>query len=158
MSGPELPANLESLDGRDRVNALQRALPALRVAGEIGFVRHMPKERRMVFPVTVPGRETTVDLDLAARSAVITVRETGAWEGLVALHKSPGQHLANIRMNWLPMRVWLWAADWTVWLVLFLTISGVYLWAVIRAERAAGLALLAAGALSFFGIVYGIIH
>ncbi len=152
------PANIESLDGRARVDALRTALPAMGVAGEIGFVRHIPKERRLVFPVSVPGRETSVELNLATHTARITQRDSGIWDGLVALHKSPGQHLFNIRMNWFPMLVWRWFADATVYLVFFISISGVYLWAVMRAERGPGLALLAAGVLSFIGIVYAVIH
>ena len=152
------PANVESLDGRARVDALRTALPAMGVAGEIGFVRHIPKQRRLVFPVSVPGRETSIDLNLATHTARITQRDSGIWDGLVALHKSPGPHLVNIRMNWFPMLVWRWFADATVYLVFFISISGVYLWAVLRAERGAGLALLAAGVLSFIGIVYAVIH
>lgn len=151
------PANLESLDGRARVDALRTTLPALGVAGEIGFVRHIPQQRRFVFSVSVPGRETTIDLNLGTRTAAITPRDSGIWDGLVALHKSPGQHLVNIRMNWFPMRAWRWFADGTVYLLFFISLSGVYLWAVLRAERGPGLALLAAGALSFIGIVYAVI-
>jgi hypothetical protein len=153
-----LPANVESLDGRARVDALRTALPAMGVVGEIGFVRHIPKQRRLVFPVSVPGRETSIELNLATHTARITQRDSGIWDGLVALHKSPGQHLVNIRMNWFPMLVWRWFADGTVYLVFFISISGVYLWAVLRAGRGAGLALLAAGVLSFIGIVYAVIH
>lgn len=153
-----LPPNLEALDGRARVDALQTVLPRLGVTGEIGFVRHVPKRRLLVFDVSVPGRETTVSIDAAAQTASIAGRDSGILAGLVALHKSPGQHLAAIRMNWLPMRAWRWFADGTVYLILFITLSGIYLWAVLRAERAAGLALLAAGALSFIGIIYAVIH
>ena len=152
------PVNIESLDGRARVDALRTALPAMGVVGEIGFVRHIPKQKRLVFPVSVPGRETSIELDLATHTARITQRDSGIWDGLVALHKSPGQHLVNIRMNWFPMLVWRWFADATVYLVFFISISGVYLWAVLRAERGPGLALLAAGVLSFIGIVYAVIH
>jgi hypothetical protein len=56
------------------------------------------------------------------------------------------------------MRIWRWLADGTVYLVLFLSISGVYLWAVLRAERRIGLALIAAGAVSFFGSVYALVR
>lgn len=153
-----LPANVEALNGRARVDALRTVLPAIGVAGEIGFVRYMPKEKRMAFAVSVPGRETTVDIDLAAQAAKITQRDLGVWDGLVTLHKSPGQHLIGIRMNWFPMLAWRWFADGTVYLFFFLSISGVYLWAVLRAERGPGLALLAAGAVSFLGIVYGVIR
>lgn len=153
-----LPANVESLDGRARVDALRTALPAMGVAGEIGFVRHIPKERRLVFPVSVPGRETTSDMNVATHTATITQRDSGIWDGLVALHKSPGQHLVAIRMNWFPMRAWRWFADATVYLIFFISISGVYLWAVLRSERGPGLALLAAGVVSFMGIVYAVIQ
>ena len=79
-------------------------------------------------------------------------------DALVTLHKSPGQHLAAIRMNWGFMRVWLWLADATVYLTFFLTVSGVYLWYVLRAERRVGLMLLFAGALTFFGMAYALSH
>ncbi len=45
--------------------------------------------------------------------------------------------------------------DTTVYLLLFITISGVYMWAVIKAERKIGLVLLGAGSLSFVLIVSG---
>jgi hypothetical protein len=48
-------------------------------------------------------------------------------------------------------------ADATVYLVLFISFSGIYLWYVLRAERAVGLLLLGAGALSFFGMAYALI-
>jgi hypothetical protein len=61
-------------------------------------------------------------------------------------------------MNWFYMKAWRWMADATVYLVLFISISGIYLWYVLRAERATGLILLCAGALSFFGMAYALIH
>jgi hypothetical protein len=56
------------------------------------------------------------------------------------------------------MRIWRWLADGTVYIVMFLTLSGVYLWAVLRAERRVGLALIAAGAVSFFGSHYALVR
>jgi hypothetical protein len=52
------------------------------------------------------------------------------------------------------MRLWRVMADATVYFFLFVTFSGIYLWAVLRAERRVGLGLLAAGACCFFGLVY----
>jgi hypothetical protein len=109
-------------------------------------------------PIPVPGQETTVTLDLARREATIERRATGLADGLVLLHMSPGQHLADIRKNWIYMRVWSWLADATVYLTLFLTVSGVYLWYVLRAERRIGAALLAAGAVSFLGLAWALWH
>lgn len=153
-----LPSNLESLSGRPRVDAIRSVLDQVGVQGEIGFIRHIPKERRLVVPVSVPGRETTVDIDLSARRALIAERQTGVADALITLHKSPGPHLANIRMNWLPMLTWRWLADATVYLLLFITATGIYLWIALRAERRIGIALLTAGAVSFFGMVYAFVR
>jgi hypothetical protein len=60
-------------------------------------------------------------------------------------------------MNWLPMAAWRWLADGTAYLLLFLTASGVYMWIVLRSERRTGLVLMAAGAISFLGIIYGLV-
>jgi hypothetical protein len=142
VSDVALPEDLENLGGRARVDALQIVLAEIGLRGEIGYVGHNVNKRTLRFPVVVPGRETSVEIDLAARTAAISQRDTGLGDALVALHKSPGPHLA----------------DGTVYLLLFISISGVYLWAVLRAERRIGLALIGAGAVSFFGIIYAVIH
>lgn len=152
----DIPPGVENLSGRPRVDALRALLDRTGVHGEIGFIRYIPKEHRLRIPVALPGRETAVDLDLNSRSATITSRETGVWDALVQLHKSPGPHLADIRMNWTAMRIWRWLADATVYLLLFISASGIYLWTVLRSERRVGIALLAAGAVSFFGLVYAL--
>src|SRR5262249_30119632 len=128
------------------------------VRGEVGFVRRLVKEEKLVIPVTIPGRETTVSLSLANGEATIETRETGLADALVILHKSPGQHGPDIRMNWLYMKLWRWMADSTVYLTLFITVSGIFLWYVLRAERVAGLVILSAGALTFFGMAYALIR
>ena len=88
----------------------------------------------MIIPVMKPGEEVRLDLNLQTRRVSIERRATGLWDALIYLHKSPGPHLANIRGNWLCTRIWRWLADGTVYVLLFLSISGVYLWAVLRTE------------------------
>ena len=56
------------------------------------------------------------------------------------------------------MRVWRWFSDATAYLTLFITVSGIYLWYVLRSERRTGFILLAAGTLTFFGIAYAVSH
>ncbi|HEY2013421.1 MAG TPA: PepSY-associated TM helix domain-containing protein [Bryobacteraceae bacterium] len=155
-SNLSVPAGVELLTGREQVDALRSVLDQAGVRGEVNFVRRIAKENRLVIPVVVPGREVSVDLNVEARSAVITERETGIASALVYLHKMPGQHNAALRGNSVYLRVWRWLADATVYLVLFLSVSGIYLWAVLRAERRIGLTLIAAGACSFFGLVYAL--
>jgi len=154
----EIPPGVENLSGRARVDAVRSLLDQAKVHGEIGFIRNVPKEHRLSIPVNVPGRETTFNVDLSARTATITNRDTGLWDAVVVLHKAPGPHLADIRMNWVPMLIWSWLADATVYLLFFISTSGVYLWTVLRSERRVGVAMLVAGAVSFFGTVYALVR
>jgi hypothetical protein len=158
VSALPLPGDLQRLSGRPLIDALKPALEKAGVRGEVGFVKHMVKEEKLIIPVTMPGRETTVSIRIASGEATIVTRETGLADALVTLHKSPGQHGPNIRMNWFYMKAWRWMADATVYLILFISVSGIYLWYVLRAERAVGFILLFAGALSFFGMAYALSH
>ena len=154
----DLPVNLdiEGLKGLDQVNRLRPALTRIGVEGEVNFIRRIPSEHRLIFPVVLPGRETTVDIDLAHRNATITERVTGVADAIVHLHKMPGPHNVAIRGNAKYIRVWRWLADVTTYGLFFLTLSGLYLWTVLRAERRVGVVLLSAGGLSFFGLIYAI--
>jgi len=158
VSALPLPGDLQMLLGRPLIDALKPTLEKAGVHGEVGFVRHMVKEEKLIIPVTIPGRETTVSVNIASREATIVTRETGLADALVILHKSPGQHVPSIRMNWFYMRAWRWMADATVYLILFISVSGIYLWYVLRAERSVGYILIVAGALSFFGMAYALSH
>jgi len=101
--------------------------------------------------------ETTVALDLDARSAVVSRRATSVLEAFAYLHKMPGPHNVTLRGNWVWTQGWRWFADATVYLTMFLTLSGIYLWYAIKAERRIGLAMAAAGAATFFGLIYAVI-
>jgi hypothetical protein len=61
-------------------------------------------------------------------------------------------------MNWPWMRAWFWLADATVYLVVFITVSGIYLWYMLRSQRTIGTIILLAGAGSFCGLVYAIVY
>jgi hypothetical protein len=156
MSDVDVPTDVERLSGREQVTSLRRVLEQIGVEGEVNFIRRVPKEHRLIVPVLLPGRETIVDLDVVRRTATISESSAGLSEAVVYLHKMPGPHNANIRGNSFYIRVWRWLADITTYGLLFLTLSGVYLWTVLRAERRVGLALLCAGGISFFGLVYAI--
>ncbi len=158
VSALVLPAELPKLSGRPLIDALKPILEKMNVPGEIGFVRHMVKEETLIIPVLIPGRATTVTISLTNREAMIVTRETGLADALITLHKSPGQHGSVIRMNWFFMKVWRWFADATVYLTLFISVSGIYLWYMLRAERRIGFILLIAGTLTFFGIAYALSH
>jgi hypothetical protein len=158
VSGLPLPTNLQTLSGRPLIDALKPVLEKADVHGEVGFLQHLVKEEKLIIPVTVPGRQTMVTISLASRDATIVTRETGLASAMATLHRSPGEHAPAIRMNWFYLRAWRWLADTTAYLILFISVSGIYLWYVLRVERRVGFVLLFAGALSFFGLAYALSH
>ena len=149
-----IPAGLEAARGRDAAGRARDVLARVGVDGEIGFIRYVRNERRLIIPVSKPGLETTVDVDLSNRSVVISRRPTGVLEAVGYLHKSPGPHNADIRGNWMWTRAWRSLADGTVYLLLFISATGLYLWFAIKAERRPGLILIGAGVLSFGAFIY----
>jgi len=158
VDGIEIPQDLERVQGMRRALEVKKILAQVGVSGEINFIRTIPRENRIIIPVARPGQETTVSVDLKARTAVVETRETGIGDALIYLHRSPGPHNVAIRGNWLFTRVWRWLADGTVYLLLFLSASGVYLWVFLRAERRLGLILLAVGCTSCVGVIYAIVR
>jgi len=158
VSSLKLPSDLSKLSRRPLVDALKPILESLNVPGEIGFVQHRVKEETLIIPVSIPGRATSVSLDLARHEATVVTHETGLADALMTLHKSPAGHAPEIRMNWFVMKAWRCFADATAYLTLFISVSGIYLWYVLRAERRIGFILLFAGTLTFFGIAYAVSH
>jgi len=153
-----IPDGFDRVKGREAVDRAMAILPQVGVAGEIGFLRYVAKDRHLIFPVSKAGTEATVDVDLDARAATVMPRRMSLWESLSYLHKMPGPHNVAIRGNWVGTQVWRWFADATIYLALFISISGIYLWWAIKAERRIGFALLTAGAATFFGLIYAILR
>lgn len=153
-----IPGGFDRLKGREAVEQATAILPQVRVAGEIGFLRYVSKDHHLIFPVSKAGSEATVDVDLDARTAVVKRRSMNLWESLSYLHKLPGPHNAAIRGNWIGIRIWRLFADATIYLVLFISLSGVYLWWAIKAEHMIGTALITAGAMTFLGLVYAVVR
>lgn len=151
-----VPAEIPRLQGRARVDALRPLLEVLGVRGEIDFVRHVPAEHRLIIPVREPGNDTIISLDYRHSTATVTSRRHAVSDALVYLHKMPGPHNVDVRGNSFLMRSWRIVADATTYLFLFVTVSGIYLWMALRAERRVGLVLMGAGAVTFWGLVYAI--
>ena len=152
----DLPPGLADMQGRARVDALRSVLEQAGVSGEIDFVRHMPSEHRLILPVRLPSRDTVVSLDYEQRTATISSRAHSLGDALVYLHKMPGPHNVDLRGNSPLMRWWRVVADATAYLTLFITVSGIYLWIALKAERRVGFGLVLAGAVTFWGLVYAV--
>jgi hypothetical protein len=152
-----VPPDIARMRGRARVDALRPVLEQLGVHGEVDFVRHVASEHRLIVPVRLPDRDTVVELNYDRGTATVTTRSQSLGDALVYLHKMPGPHNVDVRGNSPFMRAWRVLADATAYLFLFITLSGIYLWVALRAERRVGLALILAGAGSFGGLVYAIV-
>ncbi len=153
-----IPDGFDRLKGREAVERAKAILPQVGVSGEIGFLRYVAQNRHLTFPVSIAGRESAIDVDLDARSATVIRRRMSLWESLAYLHKMPGPHNAAIRGNWVGIELWRWFADATIYLLLFISITGVYLWWAIKAERRIGLTLLTAGVVTLVAAVYVIVR
>jgi hypothetical protein len=149
-----LPPGLAGMQARARVEALRPLLDQLGVRGEIDFVRHVTSEHRLIVPVRLPDSDTIVTVDYDKRTATVTTRRQSLGDALVYLHKMPGPHNVDVRGNTGLIRAWRLLADGTAYVLLFITISGIYLWLALRAERRVGLVLIVAGAVTFGGLVY----
>lgn len=153
-----IPPGIETAQGPAGIAAAKAILEQVHLDGEIGFTRFSRSTRHFIFPVSKPGLEANVDVDVAAGTATVKRRRTSLMETLAYLHKMPGPHNVNIRGNWFETRVWGWFADLTIYLTLFITISGLYIWWALRTERRIGLAMLAAGVLTFVGFLNALLH
>ncbi len=151
-----IPDGLEKSEGMERVRMVRRILPQIGVSGEVSFISYDAQQRRMRIPVQQAGRNADIELDFTNSSARVREVTTGAWDGLAFLHKMPGPHLTAIRKNWFVVRLWGYLADAAVYLLFFLTATGIYLWLVIKSERRVGLVLAGVGVASFSVVIYGL--
>jgi hypothetical protein len=152
-----VPHGIEAAGAVERVQRSRQVLREIGMSGEIGPVTISSRERRVSIPVSRPGWESSVNVNLETGVASIEERKTGFWDALVYLHKMPGPHLASIRRNSPGLRSWAVLSDATVWLLLFLTLSGIYLWVVVRSERLPGGIFALSGAATLVGIVYALL-
>ncbi len=145
-AGPQSEAVVSALrldPALDNLPLARQVLDQLGIAGEIVFVGREPNS--LYIPVGRPGERVTVNVDLAAATARVEREQTGLWEALLYLHRSPGPHVAAIRGNWWPTRLWGLLADSSVLLTLFLGASGVWLWLALGAPRRTGLVMFGSG-------------
>jgi len=128
-------------------------LRQLDLSGEI-HQRRFAEQNRLQVRVEKPADRTIVVVDLATNMAEIKRQRRSFLGTLTYLHFNPGPHKVR-GLNWFFSKLWGWSVDVAVCLLLFITISGVYMWTVIKAERRTGWIMLGAGSLSFVAIVSG---
>jgi hypothetical protein len=122
----------------------------LNISGEVDFIH--TDEGEISFPVKKPGLLTKIEVNRQNDSVLITRQEEGSLRGMTYLHAMPGQHNVKIRGNSEFMKIWRGLADVVVYLLLFLTVSGIFLWYFLKVERKVGYFAMALGVLLFTGL------
>jgi hypothetical protein len=149
---PPIPIQVDQdAKGMDLVN---QVLEQLGLSGEIAG-RGIVKNHQTIIRVARPGTVKVVTVNLQEQQATILERSTGLLGAINFLHFNPGLHRVP---NWGITKLWGWLADSVVYVTLFLTISGVYLWALIKAEKKIGLVMLGSGVASFVSILAALIY
>jgi len=143
------------LDGVDLAKDIMRQVG---VAGEIDHLPRHLSAGRFTIPISRPGRKIELEVNRAAKTVAIAESRLGLSETINYLHKSPGPHNAHIRVNWQLMRLWTLLADGTVYFILLISATGIYLWAIIRSERKSGLLALGGGCACFIAILLALTH
>ncbi len=140
----------ETLSGEAWVKDI---LEQLDLTGEV-VGRGQVRNGRTVIRVARPGNAKIITLTAGESEAVISDRSFGLVDTMRYLHLNPGPHKSP---TWIGSIAWGWVADATVYITLILTVTGIYLWLVLKAERKAGLVALGSGALAFAAILYALI-
>lgn len=148
-----IPDGFESTEGREQIEIAKAILSERGMSGEIDHISRLPKKKRWKIGVMAPGRQAAIYVDAETSRATVERTTTGLWDAMTYLHKSPGPHNAALRGNWIFTRIWAFLVDSVTLLLLFISISGIYLWAIIKSERKTGWLLLGAGLVSFVGLV-----
>ncbi len=153
QSDPEIvPLELTNdLKGEALVTSV---LEQLSISGEVAG-RGQIRNQKTTIRVQRPGRVKIITVDLDQEQASVMERGTGILGALNFLHFNPGLHRSP---NWIITKFWGWIADAVVYLTLFLTVSGLYLWALIKSERKRGWIALGAGMVTFTLLVAGLFY
>lgn len=123
----------------------------LNIHGEIDFISKT--DSTISFPVMKPGLRTNIKVNTNTDSVVISQKQEGPLRATTYLHAMPGPHNVMLRGNSTFMKAWRILSDAVVYLLLFLTVSGVFLWYFLKVERVPGIYALTIGILFFAGIL-----
>jgi hypothetical protein len=149
---PVLKSKLDRIpyDSTDLLTA-KAIIQTLGVEGEIDFISQ--NENKISFPVRQPGSRTQITVDKNTDSVYIDKQVEGALRAMTYLHSMPGPHNEKNRGNSIFIRIWRILADIVVYVILLLSVTGIFLWYFLKVERNLGLLSLALGFVIFTGFL-----
>lgn len=143
--------------GLEPRNQAKKLMRELGIAGDLRGVVNPPQEDRFTFFVARPRESFQVQVTPSAGTAEIRKRTLGVVGALIFMHTQPGRHRPRSMVEWTVGRIWNFLADTIVYLLLFLTVSGIYLWTALKAERRGGVLMIVLGGVSFLLILTGLL-
>lgn len=149
---PEIKTKLDKIpyDTSD-VGTAKAIAMKLKIKGEVDFISK--NDSSFSFPVNKPGLRVYIKVNTKTDSVLITSKSEGSLRAMTYLHAMPGPHNVKVRGNSTFMKTWKILADAVVYFLLFLTVSGIFLWYFLKAERGIGMFSLALGVLFFIGML-----
>jgi len=149
---PEIRTKLDKIPYDSSDLATARAISRkLGIDGEIDYISK--EDDNIFFPISKPGLKTTIRVSTPTDSAIITRELRGSMRAMSYLHKMPGPHGEQIRGNATFLKIWRVMADVVVYVLLFLTVSGIFLWYFLKIERNMGLFALTMGIVLFTSLL-----
>jgi hypothetical protein len=136
--------------GTDLLTA-RAIMKKLDIKGEADYVTK--NDSSFSFPVRTPGILSKITANMKNGMVRVTPTDQGVLRGTTYMHSMPGPHNAMLRGNSGFMKVWRYLVDTTVYFLLFLTISGVFLWYFLPSERKLGIYAAGLGILILLGLI-----
>ena len=118
----------------------------LGIDGEVDFISK--SKDHFSFPLNKPGLITLINVNTSTDSVFITREQPGPLRAMSYLHQMPGPHNESIRANSFFLKVWRIMTNLVAYVLLFLALSGAYLWVHLKGERKLGLFVIILGFLS----------
>ena len=149
---PEIRTKLDKIPYEISDLAMAKTIAKkLGIDGDVDFISK--GENFISFPVSKPGLKTLIKINTLNDSVYITKEKQGFIRAMSFLHKMPGPHNEKIRGNSLFMKFWRVLTNIIAYTLLFLSISGVFLWYFLKIERNMGLFAIALGIFSLTGLL-----
>lgn len=144
--------NMDSIPvrGTDMLTA-KAILSELHITGEVDYINKT--DSGMSFPVNTTRKTYRIRVNKFTGEISVVTSSKNIFQATTYLHSMPGPHNANIRGNSGFIKLWRYLIDIIVYSVLFLTVSGIFMWCFYQPERKWGIITAVAGIVVFLILI-----
>ena len=129
----------------------------LDLTGELEWTKRLPQENRLQIRAGRPGETITVTVDLASSLAAVETIRVNGWGVIRSLHTFTGLNDPKRQSrDWLPTILWSVSMDALSLGAIFLVLSSIYMWYLLKPKRRPGLVALSIGLIACGFFVFGL--